>query len=105
MFFSNEEEKVMGNLLTDISKEPHKEYVLKYQDGSILDVQQETCYETDNGLDQCDKKYLEYYSCAMRIKKVINDKTTEQKYKEKTLIEINYINYPEQIIDLYGISI
>ena len=102
MFFSKEEEKIMGDLFKDISKKPHKAYKLKFEDGSILEVQQDTCYETDNGLEEDDEQYLEYNACAMRIINVIHDETLEKKYKEQMLIEINYLNYPKQIIDLDG---
>jgi hypothetical protein len=105
MFFSKEEEKVIGNLFKDISMQPHKEYILKFQDGSILEVQQDTCYESDNGLEDDDDEYLEYNACAMKIKKVIKDETAEKEYKEQMLIEINYMNYPKQIVDLDGTSI
>lgn len=99
MFFSKEEEKIIGNLFKDISEEPHKVYILKFEDGSILEVEQDTCYETDNGLDEDDEQYQEYYACAMRIRNVIKDATIEKRYKEHMLIEINYLNYPKSIID------
>lgn len=45
-YFFKRREKIIGRLLKDISEKSHKEYILKFQDGSILEVQ-ETCYETD----------------------------------------------------------
>ena len=102
MFFSKEEKRIMGNLFRDISIKPHKVYILKLEDGSTLEVQQDTCYESDNGLEEDDDEYLEYNACTMQIKKVINDETTENLYKEQMLIEINYLNYPKQITDLDG---
>lgn len=99
MFFSKEEEKIMGNLFKDISEEPHKIYTLNFEDGSILEVKQDTCYETDNGLDEDDEQYQEYHACAMRIKSVIKDATLEKRYREQMLIEISYLNYPKSIID------
>ena len=44
--------------------------------------------------------YEEYHACAMKIVKIIVDKT--QKLKEGSLIEINYHNYPQCIKDLQG---
>lgn len=105
MFFSMQEEKVMGNLFKDIAMKPHKKYILTLQDGSILEVQQDTCYESDNGLEDDDDDYLEFNACAMKIKKVINDEKAEKKYKEQMLIEINYMNYPKQIVDFDGMNI
>ena len=60
----------------------------------------DTCYESDNGLEEDDEQYQEYYACAMEIIKVIKDTTPEKKYKERMLIEINYLNYPKSITDL-----
>ena len=57
MFFSKQEEKIIGNLFKDISEEPHKIYILEFNDGSILEVKQDTCYESDNDLDEA-KKFL-----------------------------------------------
>ena len=102
MFFSMQEEKVMGNLFEDIAMTPYKEYIITFFDGSILRVQHDTCYESDNGLEVNDENYLEYMACAMRIIKVIIDKTVEKKYKEQMLIEINYMNYPQKIVDSDG---
>ncbi len=100
MFFSKQEEKIIGNLFKDISEEPHKIYILEFNDGSILKVKQDTYYESDNGLEEDDEQYKEYYACAMEIIKVIKDTTPEKKYKERMLIEINYLNYPKSITDL-----
>ncbi len=100
MFFSEQEEKIIGNLFKDISEEPYKIYILEFNDGSILKAQMDTCYESDNGLEEDDEQYQEYYACAMEIIKVIKDTTPEKKYKERMLIEINYLNYPKSITDL-----
>lgn len=40
--------------------------------------------------------YEEYYACAMKILKVIND--NNQTFEIGKLIEINYRNYPQKII-------
>ena len=100
MFFSEQEEKIIGNLFKDISEEPYKIYILEFNDGSILEVKQDTYYESDNGLEEDDEQYQEYYACAMEIIKVIKDTTPEKRYKEHMLIEINYLNYPKSITGL-----
>ena len=89
----------MASLFKDISEQPHKVYIIEFEDGAILEVQQDTCYETDNGLEEDDEQYREYHACAMRIRNVIKDATLEKKYKEQTLIEITYLNYPKSIVD------
>ena len=100
MFFSDNERRIMENLFLSINDNATQIYILTYSDGDIIEAQVDTCYETDNGLDDDDPDYEEYHACAMRIVKIIVDKT--QKLKEGSLIEINYHNYPQHIKDLQG---
>ena len=100
MFFSDNERRIMENLFLSINNNATQIYILTYSDGDIIEAQVDTCYETDNGLDDDDPDYEEYHACAMKIVKIIVDKT--QKHKEGNLIEINYHNYPQQIRNLQG---
>ncbi len=100
MFFSDNERRIMENLFLSINDNATQIYILTYSDGDIIEAQVDTCYETDNGLDDDDPDYEEYHACAMKIVKIIVDKT--QKLKEGSLIEINYHNYPQHIKDLQG---
>ena len=100
VFFSDNEKRVMEKLFLSINVNPTQIYILTYSDGDIIEAQVDTCYETDNGLDEDVPDYEEYHACAMRIVKIIVDKT--QKLKEGSLIEINYHNYPQYIKDLQG---
>lgn len=100
MFFSDNERRIMENLFLSIKDNATQIYILTYSDGDIIEAQVDTCYETDNGLDDDDPDYEEYYACAMKIVKIIVNKT--QKLKEGSLIEINYHNYPQHIKDLHG---
>lgn len=100
MFFSDNEKRIMENLFLSINDNATQTYILTYSDGDIIEAQVDTCYETDNGLDDDDPNYEEYHACAMKIIKKIVDKT--QKLKEGNLIEINYHNYPQQMKDSQG---
>lgn len=100
MFFSDNERRIMENLFLSINDNATQIYILTYSDGDIIEAQVDTCYETDNGLDEDAPDYEEYHACAMKIVKIIVDKT--QKLKEGSLIEINYHNYPQHIKDLQG---
>lgn len=100
MFFSDNERRIMENLFLSINDNVTQIYILTYSEGDIIEAQVDTCYETDNGLDEDDPAYEEYYACAMKIVKIIVDKN--QKFKEGSLIEINYHNYPKHIKDLQG---
>ena len=100
MFFSDNERRIMENLFLSINDNASQIYILTYTGGDIIEAQVDTCYETDNGLDDDDPDYEEYHACAMKIVKIIVDKT--QKFKEGSLIEINYHNHPQHIKDLQG---
>ncbi|MCX4298558.1 MAG: hypothetical protein OSJ73_16240 [Lachnospiraceae bacterium] len=100
MFFSDNEKQIMQNLFLSINHNVNQKYILRYSDGDVIEGQVDTCYETDNGLEIDDPNYEEYYACAMKIVKIIVDKT--KTLKENSLIEINYRNYPQQIQDLQG---
>lgn len=90
----------MEKLFLSIDNNSTQIYVLSYSNGDIIEAQVDTCYETDNGLEDDDPNYEEYHACAMKIVKIIVDKN--KKLKEGNLIEINYHNYPQQIKDSKG---
>ena len=100
MFFTDNEKRIMEKLFLSISDNVAQIYMLTYSDQDIIEARVDTCYETDNGLDDDDPDYEEYHACAMKIVKIIVNKT--HKLKENSLIEINYHNYPQCIKDLQG---
>ena len=100
MFFSNNERRIMEKFFLSINDNANQIYMITFFDGDVIEAQVDTCYETDNGLDYDNPDYEEYYACAMKIVKIIVDKT--QKLKEGNLIEINYNNYPQQMKDSQG---
>lgn len=42
-------------------------YILTYSNGDVVEAKVETCYETDNGLEEDDPNYEEYHACAMKM--------------------------------------
>lgn len=70
MFFSDYERRIMENLFLSIIDNATQIYRLTYSDGDIIEAQVDTCYETDNGLDDDDPDYEEYHECAMKIIKI-----------------------------------
>lgn len=90
----------MENLFLSINSNAKQIYVLTYSNGDVIEAQVDTCYETDNGLEDGDQNYEEYHACAMKIVKIIVKKNNN--FKEGDLIEINYHNYPQQIKDSQG---
>lgn len=52
MFFSDKEKKIMENLFLAIHTDIDKKYLLTLQSGDVVEAVAETCYETDNGLEE-----------------------------------------------------
>ncbi len=100
MFFSDNERQIMENLFLSINNNSSQIYSLTYSNGDVIEVQVDTCYETDNGLEEDDQNYEEYHACAVKIVKIVVDKS--KNFKEGNLIEINYHTYPQQIKDSKG---
>lgn len=86
----------MSKLFGHINKYPDEIYIVKLKNGTTFEGTAFTCYETENGLDEDEKGYEEYYACAMQIEKIIS-KGEDENLEEGQLIEINYHNYPVSI--------
>lgn len=99
-YFSDEERQIMGKLFRSINANPREVYTLTFSNGDVIEARADTCYETDNSLDDDDPNYEEYHACAMEVLRIIVDKNKE--LKEGQLFEINYHDYPQQIIDSQG---
>ena len=96
MFFCEEEKAIMRNLFRHINEVPDEVYTLKLQDGSVLKAKADTCYESDNDLNEEDENYREFNVCAMRIVEIIK-RGRGNTMQEEELIEVNYLNYPESL--------
>lgn len=100
MFFSEKEKRVMERFFSAIDNNVSQIYVLTFPNGDVIEAQVDTCYETDNGLEDDDPEFEEYHACALRVTKIVVDKS--KALQEGKLIEINYHNYPQQIKDSNG---
>lgn len=88
----------MDELMYQIDKYPNgAKLTVHYSDGTVLYGYLDTIYETDNGLDDDDPNYQEYYACTFLVEKVI--KTGQRDYQENDLIEISRFNEPCLILD------
>ena len=90
----------MEKLFLEINKNGSDVFVISFHNGDVVEAKVDTCYETDNGLEENDTNFEEYHVCAMKIKEVIVNKT--QTLKNDEIIEINYHNYPREIKNSRG---
>lgn len=81
--------------------------ISKYANGTYLEVvwdygefvifgSIDTIYETNNGFDEEDDAYQEFYACAFRIENIITNKKGKV-FEVDTLIELSIENQPTQI--------
>lgn len=95
----------MDEMIREISKYPNGTYLkLECEDGQlVLEGKIDTIYETDNRLDEEDIRYREFYACAVKIKKIIQN-LKDKDCNINDLIEISVENQPA-LITLYDGSI
>lgn len=81
--------------------------ICKYSNGTYLIVEWEygrvvlegiidTIYESNNGLDEEDNNYKEFYACAFKIKKICKNSSSKI-YGVDNLIELSIENQPTLI--------
>lgn len=56
----------------------------------------DTIYETDNGVEEDEKEYLEFYACAVFVKRIIKNLSNKPLVTNR-LIEISIENPPSKI--------
>lgn len=102
MFYSNLEQKIMTKFASMMERRGvNKIYKMKMQDGSILIVRFDTCYDSENCKDEDNPEYEEFRGYAFEIKKVLYlNEEYKDIYKEGKYFEICYHNCPEEYIPL-----
>lgn len=85
-------------MMKEISQYPNGTYLkVEWDNGQLtLDGTIDTIYESDNGLDEEDTAYKEFYACAFRVKKIIRNQKNKD-YAIDSLIEISVENQPTRI--------
>lgn len=88
----------MDEMIRIISQYPNGTFLkIVWEYGkSIVEGVIDTIYETDNGLDICEKDYQEFYACAFWIKAVICD-WMKMGLRNHQLIEISRERQPTSI--------
>ncbi len=89
----------MDEMMRVINKYSNGTY-LKVEWGSgelVLEGEIDTIYESNNGLDEENVGYKEFYACAFRIKNIINN-INNIEYHVGDLIEISVENEPALIV-------
>lgn len=95
----------MDEMMREINKYPNGTYLkLEWEDRQlVLEGIIDTIYETDNRLDEEDTRYREFYACAFKIEKTIQN-LEDKDCNINNLIEISVENQPSLIM-LYDGSI
>lgn len=88
----------MDEMMKQISKYPNGTYLrVEWQHGQlVLEGKIDTIYESDNGLEEEEDGYKEFYACAFRIEKILNN-NINKRFILNSLIEISIENEPTVI--------
>ena len=88
----------MDDMIKKISAYPNGSYLRLIWDykKTIVERVLDTIYETDNGLDENDKGYQEFYACVIKIKKVVRNLDGKE-LDINQLIEISRETQPTSI--------
>lgn len=88
----------MAEMIEEISTYPNGTYLKIIWDygKTVIEGVLDTVYETDNGLDEEEEGYQEFYACAIMVQKIIRN-LGEKKIAVNHLIEISKENKPTSI--------
>ena len=88
----------MDEMMKVISKYANGTWLkVEWENGQlILEGKIDTIYESNNGLEEEDEGYKEFYACAFNVKKVINN-SKDKEFHKGGLIEISIENEPTLI--------
>ena len=88
----------MDKMMQEIGKYSNGTYLkVEWENGQlVLEGIIDTIYESDNGLDEEDDNYKEFYACAFRIEKVCKN-SMDKACEINNLIELSIENQPTLI--------
>ncbi len=89
---------MLDKMMSELCKYPNgTELKVEWDQGKvILFGEIDTIYESDNGLNDEDDGYKEYYACAFKVKEIIKN-LTDQNFEKNMLVEISIENQPTLI--------
>lgn len=89
----------MDELIRQINKYPNGTLLeMRWKNGLRIKGAIDTIYETDNGFEPDDERYLEFYACTLTILSIANDPLENMALKVGDLIEISMQNPPVEIM-------
>ena len=91
--FNKIEDRLMIPFMKFKDEKQENNFILEYNDSTVLKVAFDTSYESDNGLDLDEEGYEEYWGVAFELKEIVKEGNSVP-CKIGELFEVNYKNFP-----------
>ncbi len=97
MWFNNIEKENLSPFIRSLRESRTELFKLVWNDKATIYASYETAYESENGLDEDDPDYEEYYVCVVKVHQILQDIGDHDLEipDEGCLYEINYHNIPD----------
>lgn len=88
----------MDEMMKAINKHSNGTFLkVEWENGQlILEGKIDTIYESNNGLEEEEEGYKEFYACAFNVEKIISN-SKDKEYQNGDLVEISIENEPTLI--------
>ena len=103
MYFNEVEDKLIAPFMRYFNRHSKEKVFLEWNDGTKIYTRMDTAGESQNGFDEDEEGFEEYFACAMETLEIVAiGKAPVWKFEVGGLFEINYHNFPDLVRDTAG---
>ena len=103
MFYHEVENQIILPVLHFANIHPHERLRMKWKDGTEIVVVLGAAYDSENGLEEDEEGYEEYYALGFETVEIVHlGDAPITTFVVGGLFEINYHNFPHVLEDMQG---